>query len=54
MAEGSTVAEAGGKIGLTGPTWYRWRAEYEGCEEPPRLNRPDVPVSAAQTILSAT
>ena len=28
MAEGSTVAEAGRKIGVTEQTFYRWRAEY--------------------------
>ena len=43
-ADGRTVAYASRRIGVTEPTFYRWRAEYEGCEKPPRLNRPDVPV----------
>ena len=30
MAEGSTVAQASRKIGVTEQTFYRWRAEYEG------------------------
>ena len=35
MAEGSTVAEASRKIGLTEPTFSCGRAQYEGCEERP-------------------
>ena len=30
MAEGSTVAQASRKIGVTEQTFYRWRAEYGG------------------------
>ena len=30
MAEGSTVAAASRKIGVTEQTFYRWRAEYGG------------------------
>ena len=30
MAEGGTVAQASRKIGVTGQTFYRWRAEYGG------------------------
>ena len=31
MAEGSTVAQASRKIGVTEQTFYRWRAKYGGC-----------------------
>ena len=30
ISEGSTVAEANRKIGVTEQTFYRWRAEYGG------------------------
>ena len=30
IAEGSTVAQASRKIGVTEQTFYRWRAEYGG------------------------
>ena len=30
MAEGSTVAEAARRIGVTDQTFYRWRSEYGG------------------------
>ena len=30
ISEGSTVAEASRKIGVTEQTFYRWRAEYGG------------------------
>ena len=30
MAEGSTVAEASRKIGVTEQTFYRWQADYRG------------------------
>ena len=30
MAEGSTVAQASRKIGVTEQTFYRWRADYGG------------------------
>ena len=35
MAEGSTVAEASRKIGVTEQTFYRWRAEYRRVEDRP-------------------
>ena len=30
IATGSTVAEAAWRIGISGQTFYRWRAEYGG------------------------
>ena len=30
IAEGSTVAEAARRIGVTEQTFYRWRSEYGG------------------------
>ena len=35
MAEGSTVAQASRKIGVTEQTFYRWRAEYGGAADRP-------------------
>ena len=41
MAEGSTVAQASRKIGVTEQTFYRWRAEYGGLriDQAKRLNQ---------------
>ena len=53
IAEGSTVAEAARRIGVTEQTFYRWRGEYGGLRidqarrlkrlesENIRLKRPD-------------
>ena len=53
IAEGSTVAEAARRIGVTEQTFYRWRSEYGGLRidqarhlkrlelENSRLKRPD-------------
>lgn len=30
LSQGSTVAEAARKMGVTGQTYYRWRREYGG------------------------
>ena len=41
IAEGSTVAEASRRIGVTEQTFYRWRSEYGGLriDEARRLKR---------------
>ena len=41
IAEGSTVAEAAGRIGVTEQTFYRWRSEYGGLrtDQARRLKR---------------
>ena len=41
IAEGSTVAEAGRRIGVTEQTFYRWRSEYGGLriDQARRLKR---------------
>ena len=41
IAEGSTVAEASRRIGVTGQTFYRWRTEYGGLriDQARRLKR---------------
>ncbi len=41
IAEGSTVAEAARRIGVTDQTFYRWRSEYGGLriDQARRLKR---------------
>ena len=41
IAEGSTVAEAARRIGVTEQTFYRWRSEYGGLriDQARRLKR---------------
>ena len=43
IAEGSTVAEASRRIGVTEQTFYRWRSEYGGLriDQARRLKRPE-------------
>ena len=42
VSQGSTIAEAARKIGVTEQTYYRWRREYGGMRinEVKRLRRP--------------
>ena len=40
IVDGSTVAEAARRIGVTGRTFYRWRSEYGGLRiDQPRHQR---------------
>jgi len=43
LSQGASIAEASKKIGVTEPTYYRWRKEYGGMrvEQARRLKEPE-------------
>ena len=56
IAEGSTVAEAARRIGVTEQTFYRWRSEYGGLriDQARRLKRAVVDLTLDNQILRET